>query len=173
MKREIEQRPVKSFSIKNIIGDFTKEKEHYQKIYSDLLKDPRWQKKRLEIMQRDDFTCQLCLDKETTLNIHHKRYNKARNPWEYDNDVLLTVCEDCHNLIKIAEQSKINIINSSVLKIKDSTSCLPSVIFFISKDSGFNITVTDPLIKDIIYSSSFRKEFNDIIDFLLKIKNNE
>ena len=31
--------------------------------YSEQLKSPKWQKKRLEIMQRDKFTCQLCGDK--------------------------------------------------------------------------------------------------------------
>lgn len=31
--------------------------------YSQKLLDPRWQRKRLEILQRDDFTCQVCSDK--------------------------------------------------------------------------------------------------------------
>ena len=32
--------------------------KHKSSDYSKLLQDPRWQKKRLEIMQRDNFTCQ-------------------------------------------------------------------------------------------------------------------
>ena len=31
--------------------------------YSEKLKDPRWQKKRLEILERDNFRCQYCGDK--------------------------------------------------------------------------------------------------------------
>jgi cytochrome c553 len=64
--------------------------------YQEKLKDPRWQKKRLEILERDDFTCQSCCDTETTLNVHHKYYQKC-DPWEYNNEALLTLCEDCHS----------------------------------------------------------------------------
>ena len=64
--------------------------------YSDKLKDPRWQKKRLEIMQRDEFTCQKCYDNESTLNVHHKFYFPDKEPWNYPNEVLTTLCEECH-----------------------------------------------------------------------------
>jgi len=64
--------------------------------YYKLLKDPRWQKKRLEVMERDEFTCQLCGQTERTLHIHHLKYFKNRNPWEIDNKFLLTLCELCH-----------------------------------------------------------------------------
>lgn len=64
--------------------------------YSDLLRDPRWQRKRLEIMQRDDFTCLECGDRTTTLNVHHTYYAKGRKPWEYENESLRTLCETCH-----------------------------------------------------------------------------
>lgn len=64
--------------------------------YSDKLKDPRWQRKRLEIMQRDDFTCRNCGAKDKTLNIHHIRYLKGLEPWEYKEFYLVTLCEECH-----------------------------------------------------------------------------
>lgn len=64
--------------------------------YSDKLKDPRWQKKRLEILNRDKFQCQYCGDKEQTLHVHHFYYDKRLEPWEYDEVDLITVCEDCH-----------------------------------------------------------------------------
>jgi len=59
-------------------------------------KDPRWQKKRLEIMQRDEFACQNCYDDTSTLNIHHKYYIPNKKPWEYPNELLITLCEGCH-----------------------------------------------------------------------------
>lgn len=65
--------------------------------YFELLKDPRWQRKRLEIMERDNFTCQECEDTEATLNVHHKAYAfKKMAPWEYPDDWLITLCEGCH-----------------------------------------------------------------------------
>jgi hypothetical protein len=35
--------------------------------YSDKLKDPRWQKKRLEVFERDGWCCQCCGDSESPL----------------------------------------------------------------------------------------------------------
>lgn len=65
--------------------------------YAEKLRDPRWQKKRLEIMQRDGFRCVSCLSDIDTLHIHHLRYQFGLNPWEYDNDFLVTLCESCHS----------------------------------------------------------------------------
>lgn len=40
--------------------------------YSQLLKDPRWQKKRLEILDRDDWKCTHCEAEHKTLHVHHR-----------------------------------------------------------------------------------------------------
>lgn len=64
--------------------------------YAEKLKDPRWQKKRLEILQRDNWSCQRCYDGESTLHVHHRRYLGGKDPWEYDNNLLITLCENCH-----------------------------------------------------------------------------
>jgi len=67
------------------------------KTYAQLLKDPRWQKKRLEILERDEFTCQNCHDSENTLHVHHCYYETGMMPWEYDSGSLVTLCECCHD----------------------------------------------------------------------------
>jgi len=66
--------------------------------YSDLLRDPRWQKKRLEIFERDEWTCRACFDPTKTLHAHHLAYQNGKLPWDYKNDTLLTLCEECHEL---------------------------------------------------------------------------
>lgn len=63
--------------------------------YSEKLKDPRWQKKRLEIMNRDGFRCRDCGSDTDTLHVHHCHYAKG-DPWETPDEFLLTVCELCH-----------------------------------------------------------------------------
>jgi hypothetical protein len=68
--------------------------------YSELLKDPRWQRKKTEILQRDGFKCKLCGDGETTLHVHHKRYKNGRSPWQYKDEELITLCECCHKFIE-------------------------------------------------------------------------
>jgi hypothetical protein len=64
--------------------------------YRELLRDPRWQRKRLEIMQREQFACQNCGATDLTLNVHHGYYEKGRKPWEYPSETLHCLCEPCH-----------------------------------------------------------------------------
>ena len=64
--------------------------------YAEKLKDPRWQKKRLEILSRDEWTCQYCGTTKHTLHVHHFKYHSSGNPWECINEYLTTFCEDCH-----------------------------------------------------------------------------
>lgn len=73
------------------------------KTYSEKLKDPRWQRKRLEIMQRDEFRCRLCADKDSTLHVHHLRYRRDAEPWEYANESLVTVCDGCHEELHVSK----------------------------------------------------------------------
>ncbi len=65
--------------------------------YADKLKDPRWQKKRLEIFQRDNWKCQICGEDKETLHIHHLAYFYCE-PWDYLEEHLITLCELCHAL---------------------------------------------------------------------------
>lgn len=64
--------------------------------YPEKLRSPLWQKKRLEIFQRDNFSCQNCGNTELTLQVHHVEYLGSLDPWEYPNDMLKTLCEPCH-----------------------------------------------------------------------------
>lgn len=77
--------------------------------YSEKLRDPRWQKKRLEILDRDKFTCQLCNDKKTTLNVHHKEYISGRDVWQYSNKMLITYCETCHLFVEYSKKLTLEI----------------------------------------------------------------
>lgn len=64
--------------------------------YSEKLKDPRWQRKRLEIMGLNNFKCEQCESVDKTLNVHHIIYKKGAEPWEYENHELQCLCNDCH-----------------------------------------------------------------------------
>ena len=66
------------------------------KLYFEKLRDPRWQRKRLEVMQRADFSCESCGTTEVTLNVHHRLYRKGADPWEYALTELACLCEKCH-----------------------------------------------------------------------------
>ena len=65
--------------------------------YIEKFKDPRWQKKRLEIMQRDNWKCRCCGQSDKTMNVHHLYYSPdIENPWEYPDNVMISLCEECH-----------------------------------------------------------------------------
>ncbi len=65
-------------------------------LYKEQIKHPKWQKKRLEILDRDKWACQACFDTEETLHVHHKCYKPNKKIWEYDNKLLITLCKTCH-----------------------------------------------------------------------------
>jgi hypothetical protein len=64
--------------------------------YSEKLRDPRWQRKRLEVLNRDDFTCQCCGADDKTLHVHHGYYKRNAMPWEYPAGSLWVLCAECH-----------------------------------------------------------------------------
>lgn len=68
------------------------------KSYNYLLKRGEWYKRRLYILQRDNFLCQssTCLDRSGNLEVHHLEYFRPINPWDYPDDLLITLCSVCH-----------------------------------------------------------------------------
>lgn len=99
------------------------------KTYAEQLKDPRWQKKRLEILDRDGFACVFCgsgLNNGTTLHVDHKRY--GRTPWEVDNDALQTLCEDCHERVtKIRRVIKAIVEDFDIVELLEAQGLLLSI----------------------------------------------
>lgn len=67
--------------------------------YLELLRDPKWQKKRLEVFSYARFRCQICGAKNRTLHCHHSYYIKGKKPWQYPTCSMICVCEDCHEKI--------------------------------------------------------------------------
>lgn len=84
--------------------------------YKEKLRLPGWQKKRLEILNRDEFKCMFCGDDKTELQIHHAFYFDKENPEDYSNEMLFTLCKNCHqDEEKLKEDDKM--IYAQFLKI--------------------------------------------------------
>lgn len=62
--------------------------------YADKLKDPRWQKKRLEVFEKAKWQCACCGGKDETLHVHHLEYGDE--PWATADEFLECLCESCH-----------------------------------------------------------------------------
>lgn len=135
------------------------------KSYSEKLKSPKWQKKRLEIFQRDNFTCQLCKSTERTLHVHHKEYEGYKDPWDYGNDKLITYCEDCHNLVEKYKRSDFSVFYFEQTTLDKSRLFVVGLIhengnkFFHFNKENF----TTGRIDDIGLSVEFIKKLNSLI----------
>lgn len=79
-----------------------------RKTYYEKLRDPRWQKRRLEILSGSDFSCAICQTSEDELHVHHLLYRKGKDPWEYSDFELLPLCAQCH---KNAEESREDLLS--------------------------------------------------------------
>lgn len=99
--------------------------------YLELLKDPRWQKRRLEIFERDGFACTNCESKLNTLHLHHIRYSIG-NPWDAPDEYLTTLCEICH----MAEE-KYKRENPSLKEISENTLIPCFKLLVIAVNIGF------------------------------------
>lgn len=76
--------------------------------YSEKLKDPRWADLRAEFrasrITELGILCENCgLETQGRTQVHHKRYIRGREPWEYDFAELRLLCEDCHTQIHATE----------------------------------------------------------------------
>lgn len=81
--------------------------------YGALLFRPEWRARREQIINRDK-VCVICRSNEN-LQVHHRQYhfvvrdNNFRLPWEYEDRLLITLCEPCHK--KGHSQYKVPTVN--------------------------------------------------------------
>lgn len=122
------------------------------KTYTEHLKSPEWQRKRLEIMDRDNFTCVSCGTTTKTLNVHHcSNYRKNTAPQDYYDHELITLCGDCHESITI------NVSQCKEIIMKISTSLE-------------DIRILNDLLYVIVNN---RQSFKSILNYASSISNDE
>ena len=99
------------------------------KTYYEKLRDPRWQKMRLKVMERENFTCQRCGADNITLNVHHGYYQKGFAPWQYPIATLACLCEDCHEEVtKMINYIHLTIAEIGVNELDDIKRVVDSLI---------------------------------------------
>ena len=65
--------------------------------YADKLRDPRWQKRRLQVLEAANFRCEDCRRGDLPLEVHHCAYPAGKMPWQCPPELLMAVCESCHD----------------------------------------------------------------------------
>lgn len=120
-----------------------------EKTYIQKLQDPRWQRKRLEIMQHDGFKCQHCGSIDKPLQIHHIAYN-FKDPWEIESRLLISLCADCHD----AETLAIKEAFSRLIQNIKSAGCMAKEVNFLADMfHESNIDVEPPTILNKIFDA--------------------
>lgn len=64
--------------------------------YKEEYKTNEWQRKSGNKKQLDNYTCQICGSNQKMVHVHHHYYIEGRHLWEYPDETLITLCEDCH-----------------------------------------------------------------------------
>tara|TARA_R110000787_G_scaffold18717_4_gene57053 strand:- start:4528 stop:4947 length:420 start_codon:yes stop_codon:yes gene_type:complete len=117
----------------------------YKTKYSEKLKNPKWQKKRLEILNRDDWACRHCKATEKTLHVHHLNYKYGNDPWDYHDGWLLTLCVDCHEHESKHSKPALKLLECFV-KLRLNVSQITELTLVLSDDSMFKNSLL-PLLK--------------------------
>ena len=95
--------------------------------YKEQLNTPEWNIKRLQILQRDNYTCQRCgkspkkctAEIDFILNVHHLKYIPQLMAWEYNEKYLVTLCNFCHEYMHIKLKLLYNVFTELDVKYFD------------------------------------------------------
>lgn len=87
--------------------------------YAEKLKDQRWQKLRLQLLEAAGWQCQSesCENRNErpTLHIHHRLYLRNTDPWDYEPWAYAVLCEKCHEF----EQGLLENAHAALAKYPD------------------------------------------------------
>ena len=85
--------------------------------YTEKLQDPRWKKRRLQILDRDEWACQNCMISGVVLHVHHIAYRMRAEPWDYPDHMLVPLCAECHGSAADETYSMVEAIMAARLRL--------------------------------------------------------
>lgn len=83
---------------------FSKQKAEWFEEYKKYLESPQWKALRLQVLKRDNYLCQACLDAFAT-QVHHKSYEFVDLQGSEPAFDLVAVCTPCHKKIEQMKKS--------------------------------------------------------------------
>lgn len=86
--------------------------------YAQKLQDPRWLRKRSEVLARDNFTCRCCAEQFYSLHVHHQQYNGE--PWQANMDFLISLCESCHRWVEEKKKIPLSLYQAHIIWTYDA-----------------------------------------------------
>jgi hypothetical protein len=112
--------------------------------YSEKLKDPRWQRRRLQVLEAAEWKCQRCQAETKTLHVHHNFYRSKTEPWEYPDHAFAALCEDCHGLAEI-DRRELQECIESIYEVEHVAANLHACLGLLKGVRMFNRLATDQL----------------------------
>lgn len=133
--------------------------------YAKKLQNPLWQKKRLEILQRDEFKCLHCGCDDKELHVHHRWYQFGKDIWDYPDTCFETLCFECHEYIEMCIKSSttdMQLIVRKTLLAQDDFDVINRLLIHLS-DEGYRNYNSRKLVDAIDYIIN-----NNTIDIIIK-----
>lgn len=115
--------------------------------YREQLLTEDWNRKRTEILLRDNFKCRTvgCKIQYEGVEVHHLEYFSHLMAWEYSNSLLVTLCHkhhsDHHQGIKLAEKALTATLRSKGFLLGD----LLALSTLVDTNEEFTITLLKTL----------------------------
>lgn len=135
--------------------------------YSEKLKDPRWQRKRLEILSFWNFTCAHCGSSEKTLHVHHQWYVPGREPWQYPTICFQPLCEECRrdSHEDTAHYAEWELLLSTLFDPRECAFDAMGISFSVSErlDEGMTLPAIRNAIEQFILSPPFEALYHEIL----------
>lgn len=115
--------------------------------YSEKLKDPRWQKKRLRVLEAAGWKCEFCGASDKALHVHHLKY--TGEPWDAPMEDLEALCQDHHDLVH-SEGSLLTV--SFDLRASKARELLSAITAYEQKSSAASVSTS----KETVLSEAIR-----------------
>lgn len=133
--------------------------------YAKKLQNPLWQKKRLEILQRDEFKCLHCGCDDKELQVHHRWYQFGKDVWDYPDTCFETLCFECHEYIEMCIKSSTSDMQVMIRKThldQVDYGCICRLLVHLSDEAykNYNPRKLSDAIDYIVY--------NNTIDIIIK-----
>ena len=69
------------------------------KKYKEQLNSNEWKILSKRIKEKNNWECENCQCSERQLHVHHIKYIQGRKAWEYNDNLLMCLCDDCHSFM--------------------------------------------------------------------------
>jgi len=63
----------------------------FREVYDNYMKSPEWLVLRLKVLERDEYTCQIC--QKAATEVHHLTYKHLTHEYLFE---LISLCSECH-----------------------------------------------------------------------------